>query len=270
VSDDVLGTTILHEVNGGVSTITLNRPDAANALLPEMRDVMIGLLAAADPDPDVRAVAIRANGRHFCSGADVGSIATGGREGGPLVGDGMRRIMEGAQRLVAAVLDCPKPVVAVVQGTAAGLGAHLAYACDMVVASDAASFLEPFLLRGIVVDAGGAYLLPRLVGMQRAKELMFLADRLPAEGAREMGLVNRVVPAEALDATAADLLGRLAAMPTSALAFTKRLVNASLDHDRAGSFLTEAAFQELQSHSHDATEGVASFLERRPSEFRGY
>jgi 2-(1,2-epoxy-1,2-dihydrophenyl)acetyl-CoA isomerase len=140
----------------------------------------------------------------------------------------------------------------------------------MVVASDAASFLEPFLLRGIVVDAGGAYLLPRLVGMQRAKELMFLADRLPAEGAREMGLVNRVVPAEALDATAADLLGRLAAMPTSALAFTKRLVNASLDHDRAGSFLTEAAFQELQSHSHDATEGVASFLERRPSEFRGY
>jgi 2-(1,2-epoxy-1,2-dihydrophenyl)acetyl-CoA isomerase len=99
---------------------------------------------------------------------------------------------------------------------------------------------------------------------------MFLADRLPAEGAREMGLVNRVVPAEALDATAADLLGRLAAMPTSALAFTKRLVNASLDHDRAGSFLTEAAFQELQSHSHDATEGVASFLERRPSEFRGY
>jgi 2-(1,2-epoxy-1,2-dihydrophenyl)acetyl-CoA isomerase len=181
----------------------------------------------------------------------------------------MRRIMEGAQRLVAAVLDCPKPVVAIVQGTAAGLGAHLVYACDMVVASDAASFLEPFLSRGLVVDAGGAYLLPRLVGMQRAKELMFLAERLLPEDARAMGLVNRVVPADELDAAAAELLAKLAAMPTSALAFTKRLVNTTFDHDRAASFVAEAAFQELQSHSHDAGEGVAAFLERRPPGFTG-
>jgi 2-(1,2-epoxy-1,2-dihydrophenyl)acetyl-CoA isomerase len=268
-ASDVLGTTVLHQVADGVSTITLNRPDAANAVLPEMRDVIIDLLAAAEPDPGIRAVAIRANGRHFCSGADVGSIASGGREQ-PVVGDGMRRIMGGAQRLIAAVIDCPKPVVAVVQGTAAGLGAHLAYACDLVVAAEAASFLEPFLLRGIIVDAGGAYLLPRLVGMQRAKELMFLAEKLPAGEAKAMGLVNRVVPAADLDATATELLAKLAGMPTSALVLTKRLVNASFDHDRAASFLLEGSFQELQSRAHDAKEGVASFLERRPSEFKGY
>lgn len=269
MSDDVLGSTILHEVVGGVSTITLNRPEAANAIQPEMRDLIIELLAAADPDPDIRAVAIRSNGRHFCSGADVGSIASGGRAE-PLVGDGMRRIMQGAQRLIAAILDCPKPVVGVVQGTAAGLGAHIAYACDMVVAAEEAAFLEPFLLRGLVVDAGGAYLLPRLVGMQRAKELVFLADKLPATDAKAMGLVNRVVPAAELDTSADELLARLTRMPTGALSFTKRLFNASFDHDRAASFLAEAAFQEMQSHSHDAKEGVASFIERRPSEFKGH
>jgi 2-(1,2-epoxy-1,2-dihydrophenyl)acetyl-CoA isomerase len=269
MSASTLGTTILHEVAHGVSTITLNRPDAANALLPEMRDVLIDLLGAADADTEIRAVAIRANGRHFCSGADVGSIASGGREK-PLVGDGMRRIMQGAQRLVAAVLDCPKPVVAVVQGTAAGLGAHLAYACDLVVASDQGAFLEPFLLRGIVVDAGGAYLLPRLVGMQRAKELMFLAEKLPAADAAAMGLVNRVVPAAELDQAVAELLAKLTAMPTGALALTKRLVNATFEHDRSASFLQEASFQELQSHSDDAKEGVASFLERRAAEFKGH
>jgi 2-(1,2-epoxy-1,2-dihydrophenyl)acetyl-CoA isomerase len=268
-TSDVLGTTILHQVVDSVSTITLNRPDAANAVRPEMRDVIIDLLAAADADPDIRAVALGANGRHFCSGADVGSIASAGREE-PLVGDGMRRIMGGAQRLIAAVLDCAKPVVAVVQGTAAGLGAHLAYASDLVVAAEEAAFLEPFLLRGIIVDAGGAYLLPRLVGMQRAKELMFLSEKLPAGEAKTMGLVNRVVPAADLDAAASELLTKLAALPTSALAFTKRLVNASFEHDRAASFLLEGSFQELQSRADDAKEGVASFLERRPAAFKGH
>jgi 2-(1,2-epoxy-1,2-dihydrophenyl)acetyl-CoA isomerase len=264
----VLGTTVLHEVVDGVSTITLNRPESANAVLPEMRDVIIELLAEADPDPAVRAVAIRSNGRHFCSGADVGSISSGNREAH--VGDGMRRIMQGAQRLVAAILDCPKPVVAVVQGTAAGLGAHLAFASDLVVAAEEASFLEPFLLRGIVVDAGGAYLLPRLIGMQRAKELMFLAEKLPAAEAKAMGLVNRVVPAAELDQAANVILAKLVGMPTGALTFTKRLANASFDHDRAASFLLEAGFQELQSHAFDAKEGVTAFIERRPAEFTGH
>jgi 2-(1,2-epoxy-1,2-dihydrophenyl)acetyl-CoA isomerase len=268
-TSDVLGTTVLHDVADGVATITLNRPDAGNAIQPEQRDVIIELLDAADSDPDVRAVALRSQGRHFCTGADLGSIA-GGSTGEPRVGDGMRRIMHGAQRLIAAVLDCPKPVVAVVQGPAAGLGAHLVFACDLVVASESAYFLEPFLLRGIIVDAGGAYLLPRLIGLQRAKELAFLGDRLPAQDAKELGLVNRVVPADDLDAAAAELIRRLATSPTSALALTKRLFNRSLDSDRAGAFLEEAMAQELQSKAHDATEGVRAFGERRDPEFLGY
>jgi 2-(1,2-epoxy-1,2-dihydrophenyl)acetyl-CoA isomerase len=266
---DVLGTSVLHMVADGVSTITLDRPEAGNALLPEQRNVIIELLNAADADTGVRAVALRAHGRHFCTGADVGSISSG-QAGEPPVGDGMRRIMHGAQLLVASVLDCAKPVVAVVQGAAAGLGAHLAFACDMVVASDAAYFLEPFLLRGIVVDAGGAYLLPRLVGLQRAKELAFLGDRLSAADAKDLGLVNRVVPADQLDETADELIARLAAAPTSALTLTKRLFNRSLDGDRAASFLEEAMAQELQSRSHDAVEGVTAFMERRPPEYRGH
>jgi 2-(1,2-epoxy-1,2-dihydrophenyl)acetyl-CoA isomerase len=265
MSDD----TVLHRIDGGVATITMNRPDAGNALLPEQRDAIIELLGAAGNDAEVRAVALRAHGRHFCTGADVGSIA-GASSGDPKVGDGMRRIQGGAQRLIAAVLDCAKPVVAVVQGPAAGLGAHLAFACDLVVAADSAYFLEPFLLRGLVVDAGGAYLLPRLVGLQRAKELAFLGDKLSAADAQELGLVNRVVAADDLDASAAELLARLAAAPTSALALTKQLFNRSLDGDRAASFLAEAMAQELQSHGFDATEGVTAFIERRPPEYRGY
>jgi 2-(1,2-epoxy-1,2-dihydrophenyl)acetyl-CoA isomerase len=265
----VLGDTVLHELDAGVSTITLNRPDAANALTGDQRDVVIQLLAAAEDDPAVRVVAVRSNGRHFCSGADVAGIQSA-QAGDPVVGDGVRRIMQGAQRLVAAVLDCPKPVVAVVQGPAAGLGAHLAYACDLVVAAESAFFLEPFLLRGIVVDAGGAYLLPRLIGLQRAKELAFLGDKLPANDAKDLGLVNRVAPADELDAVADELINRLAAAPTTALSFTKRLFNRSFDGDRAASFLEEAMAQELTQRSHDATEGVAAFMERRTPDYTGH
>jgi 2-(1,2-epoxy-1,2-dihydrophenyl)acetyl-CoA isomerase len=264
-----LGDTVLHEVSDGVATITLHRPDAGNALLPEQRDVIIELLAAATADRAIRAVGLRSVGRHFCTGADVGSIRDA-QSADPIVGDGMRRIQGGAQRLIAAVLDCAKPVVAAVQGPAAGLGAHLAFACDLVVAAESAYFLEPFLLRGLVVDAGGAYLLPRLVGLQRAKELAFLGDKLSAVDARELGLVNRVVPGEELDAAAQELLVRLAAAPTTALTLTKQLFNRSLDGDRTASFSAEAMAQELQSHSFDATEGVTAFGERRPPEYRGY
>ena len=258
----------MHEVRDGIATITLNRPDAANALLPEQRDTIIDLLGGAATDTAIRVVVLRAEGKHFCSGADVASIRS--TQGELKTGDGMRRIMHGAQRLIAGVLDCDKPVIASVQGAAAGLGAHLAFACDMVVASERAFFSEPFLLRGIVVDGGGAYLLPRLIGLQRAKELAFLGDRLSAGDARELGLVNRVVPPEQLVGATAELATRLATAPTSAVALTKRLFNRSLDGDRAASFIEEAMAQEIQSKSHDAIEGIASFVERRQSIYLGY
>lgn len=259
---------VIWELTDGIGRLTLNRPDAANAIAPDQRREIIALLEAASDDPEVRVVVIASRGRHFCSGADVERI--GGLSGSRKVGSGTRLIMTGAQRLVAAILDCDKPVIAVVQGTAAGLGAHIAYASDLVVASEEASFIEAFSLRGMVVDAGGAYLLPRLLGMQRAKELALLGDRLPARAAAELGLVNRVVPAAELEATADELASRLASGPTSAYAFTKRLFNQSLDGDRRASFAMEAMSQELQSGAHDSTEGVQAFMERRQPDFRGY
>jgi 2-(1,2-epoxy-1,2-dihydrophenyl)acetyl-CoA isomerase len=182
----------------------------------------------------------------------------------------MRKIMGGAQRLIAAVLDCGKPVIAVVQGPAAGIGAHLAYAADLVVASEDATFVESFVRRGLVVDGGGAYLLPRRIGMQKAKELVFFGDPLPAAEAHALGLVNRVVPADQLAAAADEFAVRLASAATSAIALTKRLLNDSPDTDRAGAYLTEGMAQEIQSGAHDSGEGIRSFVERRQPEYRGY
>jgi 2-(1,2-epoxy-1,2-dihydrophenyl)acetyl-CoA isomerase len=267
---EVLGSTVLRELDAGVLTITLNRPEAANALRPDQRDTLIGLFGEASADPDVRVVVLAANGRHFCSGADVAGLSTGGAGTPRRVGDTTRRIMDGAQRLIASILDCGKPVIAAVQGPAAGLGAHLVYASDLVVASEQATFIEAFSLRGLVVDAGGAYLLPRRIGLQKAKELAFFGDRLPAAEALALGLVNRVVAADQLTAATAELAGRLAAAPTTAISLTKRLFNSSLDGSREHAFLAEGMAQELQSHSHDLAEGVAAFKERRSPEYLGY
>jgi 2-(1,2-epoxy-1,2-dihydrophenyl)acetyl-CoA isomerase len=251
-------------------TVTLNRPEAANAVRPEDRDVLVAMLAAADADDTVRVVVLRANGKHFCSGADVGSLAERRAKGEKRVLEPTKRIMNGAQKLVASVLDCNKPVIAAVQGAATGLGAHLVYASDLVIATENAYFAESFAKRGLVVDGGGCYLLPRRIGMQKAKELAFFGERLSAGEAMALGLVNRVVTANEFDSAIADYAGRLAQAPTSAIAFTKRLLNDSPDTDRSGAFVAEAMAQELQSYSHDSKEGVQAFVEKRPTEFRGW
>jgi 2-(1,2-epoxy-1,2-dihydrophenyl)acetyl-CoA isomerase len=261
---------VLFSDGDGIRRITLNRPEAANALRPVDRDRLIELINEADEDHAVRVVVIAANGRHFCSGADVTGIARSNSGDAKRATDSMRKIMNGAQRLVAAVLDCGKPVIAVVNGAAAGIGAHLALAADLVVAAEDASFVEVFVRRGLVVDGGGAYLLPRRMGMQKAKELAFFGDKLPAAEALALGLVNRVVPAAELGAAADEFARRLAAGPTTAISLTKRLLNASPDGDRAAAFLAEAMAQEIQSAAEDSREGVRSFMERRPPEFRGF
>ncbi|QFZ75755.1 enoyl-CoA hydratase/isomerase family protein [Streptomyces fagopyri] len=261
-----LDSLIRHATDNAVSWITLDRPQTMNALTWDQRERVIALLASASADPDVRAVVITATGRGFCAGADLrGAPAAGER----ITGDVARTLRLGAQRLVAAVLDCEKPVIAAVNGTAAGLGAHLALACDLVLAAEPARFIEVFVRRGLVPDGGGAYLLPRLIGPQRAKELMFFGDALTARDAERLGLVNRVVPPEDLEKTAREWAERLATGPTRALALTKQLVNASLDTDRTAAFAAEAAAQEINMTTADAKEGVASFVERRAAEYRG-
>lgn len=249
-----------------VAHLTLNRPDSLNALTPAMRDELIDRLAEASAAPDIRVVVLTGRGRGFCAGADLRGGGTGGDR---LPGDVARMLRRGAQRLIAAVLDCEKPVIAAVNGTAAGLGAHLAFACDLVLAAESARFIEVFVRRGLVPDAGGAYLLPRLLGPHRAKELMFFGDAVPAADARRLGLVNRVVPDGELEKTAREWAARLASGPSRALALTKHLVNTSLESDRATAFAAEAWAQELNMATEDAQEGLRAFAERRAARFRG-
>ncbi|WP_371587923.1 enoyl-CoA hydratase/isomerase family protein [Streptomyces virginiae] len=259
---------VLHRTENNVSWITLNRPEAMNAVTWDQRERIIALLAEASADPAVRAVVVTATGKGFCAGADLRG-SPGAPAGERVAGDVARMIRLGAQRLITAVLDCEKPVVAAVNGTAAGIGAHLALACDLVIAAEAARFIEVFVRRGLVPDGGGAYLLPRLVGPQKAKELMFFGDAVPAVEAERLGLVNRVVPAEELEATAREWAERLAQGPTRALAMTKQLVNASLDGDRAAALAAEATAQEINMTTDDANEGVASYVERRTPKYLG-
>ncbi|MFI6285984.1 enoyl-CoA hydratase/isomerase family protein [Streptomyces sp. NPDC051018] len=259
---------VLHRVENGVSWITLNRPEAMNAVTWDQRERIIALLGTASRDPEVRAVVIGATGRGFCAGADLRGSPQAGRE--RIAGDVARTIRQGAQRFIGAVLDCEKPVIAAVNGTAAGIGAHLAFACDLVLAAEPARFIEVFVRRGLVPDGGGAYLLPRLIGPQRAKELMFFGDSLPAAEAQRLGLVNRVVAPDELEKTAREWAERLAQGPTRALALTKQLVNASLESDRVTAFAAEAAAQEINMTTRDANEGVTSFVERRTPEYRGH
>ena len=267
---------MVRRIEDGVCWITLNRPDAGNALTTAMRDELGDWMVEASAEPLVRVVVLAGTGeRGFCTGADLRSprpAAPAKPEGAPerIVGEVARTIQRGWQRLVASILDCEKPVIASVNATAAGGGMHLALACDLVLMAEEARFIEVFIRRGIAPDAGGAYLLARLIGPQKAKQLFFFGDDVPAAEAERLGLVNLVVPRAELEKVTAEWAGRLAAAPTRAIAFAKWLTNRALDTDRAGSFWDEAYAQELVSATEDSKEGLAAFVERRPPEFKGW
>ena len=267
----------------GVAWIVLNRPDAGNALTREQRRGIQDRLEEAADDLGVRAIVLTASGdRHFCTGGDlrVAAQATAPPPGAPKpadvpdkpVGTVMRGLETslGAQRFIAALQDCPKPIIAAVNGTAAGFGVHVALACDLVIAADTARFIEIFVRRGLIPDGGGAYLLTRLVGPQKAKELFFFGDDVTAEEAQRIGLVNRVVPAAELRERAREWAERLASGPTVAIALTKRLVNSALESERGAAFRAEALALEVGMQAVDSNEGVRAFVERRPAEFVGW
>lgn len=258
-----------------VAHVTIDATAMGNALTPALRDQLAATFAELSADYSVRAVVLRGAGdRHFCTGAALGAPMAGPVKppGAPdrAQGDTARLVATGWQRLISSILDCEKPVVAAINGTAAGGGAQLALACDLTVMSRNAKLIQVFVRRGIMPDAGGAYLLPRLIGLHRAKELMFLGEDLDAETAAAWGLVNRVVDHHELDDTASQLADRLAARPTRALSLTKRLVNRSLETSRTQNFDDEAHFQELITATDDCAEGLAAFRDRREPRFQGW
>jgi 2-(1,2-epoxy-1,2-dihydrophenyl)acetyl-CoA isomerase len=270
------GEDLLRRIEDGVCWITLNRPDAGNAMTTPMRDQIGDWMIEASADPWVRVVVLTGAGeKGFCTGADIRSQRRDPPpkpEGAPerIVGDAARVIRSGWGRLVTSIMDCEKPVIAGVNGTAAGGGMHLALACDLVVMAEEARFIEVFVRRGIAPDAGGAYILTRLVGPQKAKELFFFGDDVPAAEAHRIGLANKVVPRAELEKSLTELAGRLASGPTKAIAFAKWLTNRSLDSDRTAALWDEGYAQELVSSTEDSKEGMLSFVERRPPEFKGW
>ena len=264
------------EVDGGVARITINRPEAGNSLTAQMRDSLADTFDELSATLGVRAIVLTGAGdRHFCTGAGLG----GPQKPGPArpedapdraLGDIARMIRRGWQRLIASILDCEKPVIASVNGTAAGGGANLVLASDLIVMADTARLIEVFVRRGIIPDAGGCYLLPRIVGPQRAKEIMFFGDDLSAADAERFGIANRVVPAADLAKVTTEWAERLAAAPTKTLAMTKWLLNRSFETSRHTAFEEEGFAQEMINSTSDSAEGMKAFVERRSPDFKGW
>ncbi len=266
----------LHVETGadGVCRITLDRPEAKHALTVAMRDGIVDAIRAGRADPAVRAFLLRATGDAFCAGMDVGpeggsTVAQAGKPGfDPRTTSEALRI--GVQTFIRELWELDKPTVAAVNGAAVGPGAHLALACDFVLVAPETKFIWSFHKWGLVVDAGGAYLLPRLVGLPRAKAMVLLGESVRGADAVTAGLAYQCLDDPATLADASDALAvRLAAGPTRAFGLSKRLLNASFETDLASSLELEGAYQSLAAASGDLVEGMTAFREKRPAKFEG-
>jgi 2-(1,2-epoxy-1,2-dihydrophenyl)acetyl-CoA isomerase len=245
----------------GVVTVTMNRPEKLNAMTDLMfRELRDAFSEVSDTETD-RAVVLTGAGRAFCSGADL----SGGAAGKDHMLLSMRRVGDA----ILAVHRCPKPTIAKVNGVATGAGFSIALACDLVVAADTARFSVIFARRGLTIDAGASWLLPRVVGLHRAKELALLADIFDAAEADRIGIVNRVVAPGELDAVVDDLSARLAAGPPLALRMTKQLLNHSLMVSMDQALDDESWCQAVNIKSSDTSEAMRAFLEKRPPRFEG-
>ena len=254
-----------------VARLTLDRPEARNALSIEMRDDIVARVREARADDSVRALLVTGTGDSFCSGMDLrqSTVASAGSQG-----TDPRRTSEalrvGVQTFIRELWELDKPTVAAVNGTAVGPGAHLALACDFVMVHPATRFVWSFSKWGLVVDAGGAYLLPRLVGLPRAKAMVMLGEGAVGQEAVELGLAYSCEDdVDALAAAADALAVRLAAGPTRSLGLSKRLLNASFETDLVDSLRQEGDAQALATVSPEMAEGMAAFAEKRPPDFAG-
>ncbi len=256
--------TILFNVADGVATITLNRPDRLNALTTGMTKELLTALKTCGKDATIRCVVITGAGRGFSAGQDLAEF---GRVSGDFsVGDHLRH---GYNRLILALRELEKPVIAGVNGVAAGAGLGLALAADMRIASEKATFVTAFIGIGLAPDSGVSWHLERLIGPARAFELLASGRKVRADEALQMGLVNQVVPAEALDETVAGIAGQFAQAPTRSIGLTKRVLNRAATMTLAEALEYEAQIQDIAIRTADHKEGVQSFLEKRPPQFTG-
>jgi 2-(1,2-epoxy-1,2-dihydrophenyl)acetyl-CoA isomerase len=253
--------TLLYSVAGEVATLTLNRPEKMNSLNGAMRAELMEALTRAPRE--ARAVVLTGAGRGFCAGQDLGDT-------GKLSDLNLEWVLvEEYEPLLRLVHECPVPVIAAVNGVAAGAGANLALSADVVIAARSASFIEAFTRIGLIPDAGGTYWLPRLAGMARAMGMCLFADAVPAALAADWGLIWETVEDDALEARAAELAGRLARGPTAAYRMTRQALRQSMANGLDAQLALEARLQGEAGRSRDFMEGIAAFLEKRPARFEG-
>ena len=256
---------VLVTKSGGITRLTLNRPEKLNALNRQLYEAMMAALEAAEKDDGCRVLVLTGAGRAFCAGQELGAEVFNPAGPQPDVGIVIERYNEMIERMRRLA----KPIVAAVNGIAAGGGASLALACDIVIARKSAIFLQAFARIGLVPDCGGTYFLPRLIGEARARAHAMLAEPVKAEQAEAWGMIWKAVDDDKLDAEANSIAERLAAGATHALGLTKQALQASLDHDLASQLRLERDLQRKAAASADYKEGVTAFLEKRPARFTG-
>jgi 2-(1,2-epoxy-1,2-dihydrophenyl)acetyl-CoA isomerase len=257
---------LLIEQDGGVLTITMNRPDVLNAFNDSMLEELGEAIEAAAKDDNVRCVVLTGAGRAFGSGQDLRTFSAIRASGEPVrVSEHLKKY----HRVIYTIRTMPKPVIAAVRGVAAGISCNIALACDLRIAADDARFIEAFARIGLVPDGGGAYFLPRLVGFGKALEMAMLAEEITGPEAERIGLINKCVSLAAFESATKALAHRLASGPTRSYALIKELMNKSLESDLETSLRLEGEMQDLAIQTQDHREGVAAFLEKRPPKYTG-
>lgn len=254
---------IVFHIEEGIAYITLNRPDKLNSFNREMALLLQSKLDECSSLHEVRAVYLTGAGKGFCAGQDLAEVVDPN-------GPGMQRILsEHYNPIITRLRNMPKPVIAAVNGVAAGAGANIALACDIVVAAKSASFIQAFSKIGLIPDSGGTYTLPRLIGWQKASALMMLGDKVPAEEAERLGMLYKVFNDEDFIEESKKIATSLAQMPTKALAYIKHALNQSASNDLETQLELEDVYQQKAAATYDFKEGVQAFLEKRNPQFKG-
>jgi 2-(1,2-epoxy-1,2-dihydrophenyl)acetyl-CoA isomerase len=266
---------LLATLENGVLWLTINRAESSNAIPFYVRDRLIRYFEEANTDLTVRAIVLTGAGeRHFCTGSDlrIRPPAPAKPEGAPdmVVGSAVHMMRNGFQRLMESIQDCGKPVIVALNGAAAGGGAMLALAADLIIASETARFVDVFGKQALIPDGGYLYLLPRIVGMHKAKEIVFLGEQISAKEALDLGIVNKVVGPLELETAARAWAEQLAAKPTKVLGWAKKLLHDATEVPRTQVLESEAAFIELNLGTEDGKERMAAMLEKRDPEWKGW